>query len=150
MPLTTSPALNASTILRTTPTAAPTCLWCHRIAALCNGERTLQDIGTALHLPLPIVQKLARKALEQGWLVTQDVAENQAVWLYLEHQLSLVLGGESQQVLHRAASMARQAPGFIPPESLTNFLIAIELLVSEPQRPQIAHLLDELRHKYAA
>lgn len=140
-----------SSVLRAAQNEDISCNWCRKIIGLCNGERTLQDISSKLHLPLPIVQKLALNAMERGWLTALNHNVNKSLhctfWTELSAQLQGLLG---QALLHKAAQMGRHTPGQVPQAARQNFLIAVELLAPENQRESIVGTLDRLRQQYAA
>lgn len=127
--------------------AAPdvSCYWCRKIAAICDGQRTLQDLAEILYLPLNIVQKLAQKALDHGWLTAQGTPSTQASLFW--QQVSAALEND-QELLEKAAQMTRQRPGDISSGTIPNFLIALELLISDEQRDTVIPRLDDIRQKF--
>lgn len=121
------------------------CYWCRKLIKVYNGERTLLQAAELLHLPVSTCMRLTQKAYQEGWIEPTARVPQKPLW----NVLLDTLGDDSEEVLQKAAQMSRCEPGVISCCKAGSFLIAVELLLPEPQRPTFAPLLDVLRVQYA-
>ena len=150
--------IDAQLILQTTDSKAITCYWCQKIAAASQDGRTLKEIAEFLYLPLPVACKLVLKGVESGWFVVDsklnDVLEppsaGHPLWHEVQITLSRAVGEKSNGLLQDAARMTKQQVGHLSLGELPNFLIALELLLSEQDRQYLLPALDGLRERHKA
>lgn len=120
------------------------CYWCRKLMKVYNGERTLLQVAELLHLPVSTCMRLTRRAYQEGWIAPTARESQKALW----NVLLDTLGEGSEDVLKQAAYMSRCEPGAISCAEAGSFLIAVELLLPESQRPTFTPLLDVLRLEY--
>ena len=137
------------------------CPWCRRLLPLCNGERTVQEISSALYLPHQVVLKLIRHAVKQGWLDLPG-EENPAGqepgnpegksehYRALQGELNILLGEKGTHLLSEATRMTRVTPAQLTSQHTSDVLIALELLLPREQAETYGPQFDSLRDVYAS
>lgn len=147
-----APYLTSQTVLKLTEDTSITCELCRKMARLLDGQLSLSEVARRTYLPLAVCQKLAVKGLERHWFsfVPQAavITNTENFWTELQVVMELTVGVQAQGILERAARMTGQVPGEIPGETITDFLIAVELHLSEDQRHRLNRSLDQLRQQY--
>lgn len=132
----------------------PQCAWYRRLLPLCNGERTVQDIAHALHLPTQVVLKLMDRAVSQGWLepppeIPHTSDQKSDCYRALQGELNILLGDRGNELLGQAVQMTRVSPAELTSRHVTDVLIALELCLPREQAEAFGPQFDALRDAYA-
>lgn len=153
MTLTATPTIHLSTttVLTNQTTEPVDCYWCSKMLNFTDGQRSLEELATQLHLPVKVAFRLALRGLERGWFgVAEGGSKPLSFWAELHQRLDRVLGSQGSRLLEQATQMTRLSPEQLTVQDYSNLLIAIELIADDQSRLLLLPHLDELRQQYAA